>query len=185
MFFFCSLPSRRNHWCPFNSHYWQYISLPASFWGQLRGIPEPVIYNRIRIFRRTDSFTNLGTQRGTHIKPKVCWAMREAIKTYARRTVHSLCNLCFSPPPPGYCNLQSKISTSVPANLPGAVNYDRKKGLCKQVSARCCYSVIYHRKCMFRRVHQPTHELLQYNLQWKVKILVHANLSNAESYINR
>ena len=95
-----------------------------------------------------------------HIKPKLSWDMPEAIKTLyydAHSPVDSLCNLC--PPPPGYCNLQSKISTSVPANLPGAVNYDRKQGLCKQVSARCCYSVIYHRKCMFRRVHQPTHEL--------------------------
>ena len=101
---------------------------------------------------------NLETQRGKSSQKHPGY-MREAIKTYARRTVHSLCNLCFSPPPPGYCNLQSKISTSVPANLPGAVNYDRKQGLCKQVSARCCYSVIYHRKCMFRRVHQPTHEL--------------------------
>ena len=64
-FFSSSLSSRRNHWCPSNSSYWQYISLPASFWGQLRGVPEPVIYIRIWIFRRTDSFTNLGTQRGT------------------------------------------------------------------------------------------------------------------------
>ena len=105
-----------------------------------------------------------------HIKPKLPWDMPEAIKTLyydAHSPVDSLCN--------------QKISTSVPANLPGAVNYDRKQGLCKQVSARCCYSVIYHRKCMFRRVHQhPT----CYNLQWKVKILVHANLSNAENYIN-
>ena len=101
---------------------------------------------------------NLDTQRGKSSQ-KHPGDMRDAIKTYARRTVHSLCNLCFSPPPPGYWNLQSKISTSVPANLPGAINYDRKQGLCKQVSARCCYSVIYHRKCMFRRVHQPTHEL--------------------------
>ena len=62
------------------------------------------------------------------------------------------------------------------------VQYDRKQGLCKQVSARCCDSVIYHRKRMFRRVHQPP---TSYNLQWKVKILVHANLSNAESYINK
>ena len=64
-FVYSSLPSGRNHWCPFNSRYWQYISLPASFWGQLRGVPEPVIYIRIWIFRRTDSFTTLGTQRGT------------------------------------------------------------------------------------------------------------------------
>ena len=28
---------------------------------------------------------------------------------------------------PGCCNLQSKINTSVPANLPGAVNYNRKQ----------------------------------------------------------
>ena len=62
---YSSLPFGRNHWCPLNSRYWQYISLPASFWGQLRGVPEPVIYIRIWIFRRTDSFTNLGTQRGT------------------------------------------------------------------------------------------------------------------------
>ena len=63
--FLSSLSPRRNHWCPSNSRYWQYISLPASFWGQLRGVPEPGIYIRIWIFRRTDSFTNLGTQRGT------------------------------------------------------------------------------------------------------------------------
>ena len=63
-----------------------------------------------------------------HIKPKLSWDMPEAIKTLyydAHSPVDSLCNLC--PPPPGYCNLQSKISTSVPANLPGAVNYDRKQ----------------------------------------------------------
>ena len=124
---------------------------------------------------------NLDTQRGKSSQ-KHPGDMRDAIKTYARRTVHSLCNLCFSPPPPGYCNLQSKISTSVPANLPRAVNYDRKQGLCKQVSARCCDSVIFNRKCIFRRVHQPP---TSNNLQWKVKILVHANLSNAESYINK
>ena len=64
-FVYSSLPSGRNHWCPLNSRYWQYISLPASFWGQLRGVPEPVIYIRMWIFRRTDSFTNLGTQKGT------------------------------------------------------------------------------------------------------------------------
>ena len=39
--FFSSLPPRRNHWRPSNSLYWQYVSLPASFWGQLRGVPEP------------------------------------------------------------------------------------------------------------------------------------------------
>ena len=68
---------------------------------------------------------NLDTQRGKSSQ-KHPGDMRDAIKTYARRTVHSLCNLCFSPPSPGYCNLQAKISTSVPDNLPSAVNYNRK-----------------------------------------------------------
>ena len=111
---------------------------------------------------------NLETQRGKSSQ-KHPGNMREAIKTYARRTVHSLCNLCFIPPRnhltkllpwkpkgrhqaeivleyarsyesicananwqpvqkyPGCCNLQPKVNTSVPANLPGAVNYDRKQ----------------------------------------------------------
>ena len=63
-----------------------------------------------------------------HIKPKLPWDMPEAIKTWyydAHSQVDSLCNLC--PPPPGYCNLQSKVSTPVPANLPGAVHYNRKQ----------------------------------------------------------
>ena len=42
-----------------------------------------------------------------HIKPKLSWNLLDY-------DAHS-------------CNLQAKISTSVPANLPGAVNYDRKQ----------------------------------------------------------
>ena len=68
---------------------------------------------------------NLDTQRGKSSQ-KHPGDMRDAIKTYAGRTVHNLCNFCFSPRSPGYCNLQAKISTSVPANLPSAVNYSRK-----------------------------------------------------------
>ena len=105
---------------------------------------------------------NLDTQRGKSSQ-KHPGDMRDAIKTYARRTVHSLCNLCPSPPrnhltkllpwkPKGrhqaklscdmpeaiktlyydahspvdsLCN--QKINTSVPANLPSAVNYIRKQ----------------------------------------------------------
>ena len=52
--------------------------------------------------------------------------MRDAIKRYARRTVHNLCNFCFSPRSLGYCNLQAKLGTLIPANLPSAVNYNRK-----------------------------------------------------------
>ena len=86
-----------------------------------------------------DKTAYLETQRDTSSK-KYVWDMREAMKTYARSPVHSLCALCPSPPKDQLtktANLETqrgKSSQKHPGDMPKAIKtYARRPvdSLCK------------------------------------------------------